>query len=754
MILLLCLLLLLSRGALAWATPDEEFVGPFASWANVKTVYGAAGNGTTDDTAVLQTALNELGTSGHSSVLYFPAGTYKITGTIYLWHPPLNVSVIGADPATTVLKWAGASNGIMFWPNGMAYSRINRLTFDGSSSAQIAVYQAWDNGGGSFDTGNEYADDVFQDVQYGIMGGDYGYGFAETSILRAKFLRNTQVGLLLKNFNALDIWVWDSLFDHCNVGISNTPGAGNWRVYNSVFLNSTVADVAMSNTGVFSARGNTSYQSTRFLTASSTGNPAEITLHGNTILDPVQVDAIKVSNQGPVLAVDNTIRSAVAASGNVMLLDFGGADLIAVGNTLTTGTALSSAGRIIDLSNTTVARSSLTGLTTPTLPPTPPNNSRTIYEVASGASAATIQAAITSAVATGNHAVVHLPSGAYSIATTLTIPTNTNIQLLGDGGSTVLTWTGGGSGPVLKLVGPTQAVLRDFEIHAAGSEGIRVEPADQAAGRLFFSGVILRESTMNNLLVNQLDYTSVELRNTDHRDESIGVSVSVIGGALANAGTPATGATAFLSGSSSSNVQSYTVSNGGSLLVRDVWYETSNGALPGFLNLSSAKGTLTVEGQRIALPANSSPPALQLVGWQGKATFLSSFLDDRIVVSGSGSAAQVLVLGMLGPDHTGAIPVYVLNTTSPAGDVRVLGSRDAASGSTQVANSGAVDSSFVTTMLAQSRGRVAGEITTLGAGVLDARFYRVSVAQASVGVHLVGAIAGGGTVPLVLRLVR
>jgi hypothetical protein len=39
----------------AAATMDnDEFVGPFASWTNIKIAYGAMGDGITDDTATFQ----------------------------------------------------------------------------------------------------------------------------------------------------------------------------------------------------------------------------------------------------------------------------------------------------------------------------------------------------------------------------------------------------------------------------------------------------------------------------------------------------------------------------------------------------------------------------------------------------------------------------------------------------------------------------------------------------------------------------
>src|SRR5437867_9026635 len=143
-----------------------------------------------------------------------------------------------------------------------------------------------------FDTGNEYSDNTFLDVDYGIHGGFKGGGFAETTIRQSQFLRNSKAGVALGNFNALDIWIWYSLFEDCGTGVTNSPGAGNYHVYNSVFRRSVVSDLAMGNTGGFSARGNYSIGSKAFFTGSGTRNPAIIHIQGNTVIDPVESTAI------------------------------------------------------------------------------------------------------------------------------------------------------------------------------------------------------------------------------------------------------------------------------------------------------------------------------------------------------------------------------------------------------------------------------------------------------------------------------
>ena len=267
----------------AQAMGDEEFVGPFASWANVKTTYGAKGDGVTDDTAAIQKALNALGLS--NPTLYFPAGTYRITQTLSL-AGQIYVNIIGQDPANTAILWAGAGGGTMLYLNGVAYSRFDRLTFDGQGSAGVAVDQSWAGAANYFDSGNEYADDVFKNAGTGLRCGNLDYGCAETSMLRDQFLNNTSAGVFLRNFNALDMFIWYSFFQNNYIGVTNwTPaqnGAGNFHVFNSVFQGSPGADIAFTNAGGFNFRNNYSIGSGRFMSGGGTCAPDSITVQGRT----------------------------------------------------------------------------------------------------------------------------------------------------------------------------------------------------------------------------------------------------------------------------------------------------------------------------------------------------------------------------------------------------------------------------------------------------------------------------------------
>ena len=710
---------------------SDEFVGPFPSWANAKLVYGAMGDGVADDSAALQRALSELGQPGHPPVLYLPAGTYRLTRTLLLT-TGINLSIVGEDPARTTLIWDGAPGGTMARFDGLAYSRITRLTFDGRKKASIAIDQSWTGGHSYFDTGNEYSDDTFMDVDYGIHGGFKDGGFAETAIRRAQFLRNATAGVALGNFNALDIWIWDSLFEDCRVGVTNTPGAGNFHVYNSVFRRSSVADLMMGNTGGFSVRGNYSVRSkTFFVSDAPTSNPATIAVQGNTIVDAIDTAVIRLGNQGPGLFLDNIVRSRPGARGPVVQWSsFPEADLATIGNTFTVDGAVQSTGRLVSFDDRVGFARDL-NLDEPARPGPLPSLGRRVFEVAAGSGGAAIQRAIDAAAAiTGARPVVHVPDGTYDVEETLRIPPS-DVQLVGDGYGTTLRWTGR-TGPVIRLEGPSKAALRELRIDGmSAADGLLVQGADQPGARVHVGQTELRAGRTSTLFVNGLDYALVQAQDLGVSESPTGSVIKVVGGPLARAGRPeAVGRTTILSGASSGNRTTLDVSDGGKLLVRDLWYEA--GAGPGFAKIQG-NAEFTLDGARIASPRDQTPPAFDIDGLNGRVAILNTDLDDRVVLSGSGASAQLLVLGMMS-ERTGTDAV--VNRASPAARSLVINARHLAgfplslrTRSVALGDSATMDQGFVRTLLGPARVPQPALLTALPAGVTDVRLFRVWVTR-------------------------
>lgn len=719
----------------------DEFVGPFPSWSNLKTTYGAKGDGVTDDTAALQRAMDAVGKSGNSSVVYVPAGTYRITGTVRL-QARLSVSIIGEHPDTTKIKWAGAQDGVMFHIDGVAYSRFNRLTFDGSGKALVAVDQSLTGygQGQQFDTSNEYADDVFMDAGYGIRGGQYGQGAAESAVLRCKFLRNSKAAIIVKNFNALDWFIWYCTFDDNYVGVTNDPGAGCFHVFNSLFRRSTSADVTIMNTGIFSLRYNTSIGSRRFFTAGWMWNNASpLNIQGNTIVDSGSADTINIGNMGPVVLVDNNIASAAGTSTAVVKqYSYDAPDMLAVGNKFTANNAMSvsgqlGAGRYINVDNQVVSRSTLNTIA-PQMPGVLPSYNRQVFEVPAGASAATIQQVINQAsTRCGQRPVVHLPAGTYNISQTIVIPAGCDIQLVGDGANSELLWGGSsGTAPLLRLAGPSRAILRDFSVKSFGrAAGIVVDNADQSGARVYMQQVNVSRPMTAGVLADGLDRTSVELHNfytsmNTWSPASTGIGLKVVGGSSAANGSPQGGKTMVFAGAMNDNYLSCEVSNGGRLQVRDVWYE---GAGPSTFARVSGPSAFTIQGTRIALPQTGM--TIGINNFSGKASILTTQPDDRIVVSGSGNG----IVWLTGNESRG--PSDYLSVSSSTIKTVFTNNRRYSGGSYAVANQGTADAQFIRDMLAQMRGdKPTDALTVLGTGITDARFYRVSVDAPSVGVHL------------------
>src|SRR5262249_21052204 len=135
------------------------------------------------------------------------------------------------------------------------------------------------------------------------------------------------------------------LFQNNAVGLTNVNGAGHFQVNNSIFQNSTTADISMHNTGVFNFRNNYSIGSRRFVNAGGTCANDNVTIEGNTILDTTDPRSINQADIGPAILIDNVIRSAPGVStGPIVRAGIANcpADVFSMGNTFSATSPLGS----------------------------------------------------------------------------------------------------------------------------------------------------------------------------------------------------------------------------------------------------------------------------------------------------------------------------------------------------------------------------------------------------------------------------
>ena len=87
---------------------------------DVKTSFGAKGDGYADDTLAITSALNAARAQGGNAVVYFPEGIYRVSATLPLSGGNYTVEGSGFD---TVINWAGPPNSVVFsvqGPQGLA----------------------------------------------------------------------------------------------------------------------------------------------------------------------------------------------------------------------------------------------------------------------------------------------------------------------------------------------------------------------------------------------------------------------------------------------------------------------------------------------------------------------------------------------------------------------------------------------------------------------------------------------------------
>ncbi len=720
----------------AWV--PEEFLGPFPSWMDARRNFGAVGDGVTDDTAALQAALDSIGWSGSGPwdqekpcVLYLPAGTYRITsGLVFKYR--ISVSVIGEDPETTWIVWDGPEGGTMLHCNGVGYHRVSRLTFDGAGRAYSGIDHIWDGTNQPNATsGSEYSDLIIRDVQFGIRGGGgAGANDAEVSVLRCQFLRCADSGISMGSYNAVDWWAWHCRFEDCGLGVTNARYAGACHVYDSLFLRSKVSDLMFGNcAGYFSFRRNTSIESAAFYLVGWIGCAGNLTFQGNTIIDPTRSAPIAVFSLGPVLLLDNVIRSRAEVTQGPVVSVWD--NLIAIGNTFTVPSPLAAIERAIAFDNRIVARDELEW-DEPELPGFLPHRDRQVFEIPTGADSAVIQAAIDEAAAlAGQRPVVHFPPGTYRVDQTLVVPPHSDVQLVGDGFlyASMLNWQSATEGAVLRLAGPSRATLRGLTI-GGGARGIVIDRCDQPGSRLFGEQVGLTGSQRHNLWIDRLRHLTVDLTDSGYGFlNGSDPSVLVVGGTQLDGAT--TRGVRLFGGSGGLSPSSFEVFQGGQLLVQDVWFEGGTT----FLRLIG-DGRFTLHGAFVA-PLPQDAPALLIDAFQGQIAFLTTLTfspNNRLTnlrIENADAGLEALFLGIQGQ------PGFFQNH-APAADIRLLlpMEQGPTGGTVPIPGQGDADPAFLRRLLAHTRESRPSLVGPVVAGATDVRIYGVHLQAKRDGLYL------------------
>ena len=134
-----------SDGTAIWGPVDNVTAGPGTAGIFNVLDYGAAGTGTTDDTAAIQAAITAAVAAGNSEV-YLPGGTYKLSSAITVAFP---ITLRGAGPgltSPTVLRIDSvAAHGIVVSTGGV---HLRELKVTSATGARTGAGIHYTNGAG------------------------------------------------------------------------------------------------------------------------------------------------------------------------------------------------------------------------------------------------------------------------------------------------------------------------------------------------------------------------------------------------------------------------------------------------------------------------------------------------------------------------------------------------------------------------------------------------------------------------------
>ena len=448
-----------------------------SDWINVKTAVtpGAKGDGTTDDTAAIQAAMNQVNNLGcpvqpgasKPRAVYFPAGTYKITRTLEL-HKTYGALVVGHG-RSTVLQWHGKTGGKMLWQDSMAALQCYGLTFDGRSLAHHGIYSS-SVPGGDFETAMRYDHLAFRNLKdVALYFANDNNCAAADSMIRNCLFSKCGVGICTKLSNVWTFSIEGCEFLDCGRGYKAWLGQGYIR--DCHFERSSEADITASEMPASHIARCTSVGSKRFFL-----NPDDVyTDGGNQVIRDCQISdwtatdgAIRV--RGSQTIADCVFSNPPDGSPPIVVIDGRNTDnSLVVGNNAGKGDLVANKCRSLRIDTIPAGRRSRV-LTSPKTrflkqaeaAPGTLFDARTQYGAkADGVTNDTeaVKRCLEAARKAGNNAVAYFPAGDYAVSEQITI-TGDRYRIEGSGAWTRFRWIGGSAESLFKIEDPQGITIR------------------------------------------------------------------------------------------------------------------------------------------------------------------------------------------------------------------------------------------------------------------------------------------------------
>lgn len=203
--------------------------------------FGAKGDGITNDTAAIQAALNFCFPPNvfANAKLYFPAGTYNVTGlTATNWY---GGAIQGAGRlATQIVNNVSGSN--VLTTNGCQYMNFSDLGFS-ATGAGICIDLDWNGAGGTTALqSNNFYNCLFNSGAQGVRLGQSGNMGSENNFFGCYFINFTTAALNAVGFNALQNGLFGGNIQNCAIGVWMQNGSFQ-SIHNVGFQLSTDFDI-------------------------------------------------------------------------------------------------------------------------------------------------------------------------------------------------------------------------------------------------------------------------------------------------------------------------------------------------------------------------------------------------------------------------------------------------------------------------------------------------------------------------------